>query len=107
MQPYVRKVELLRIARIGIDPGVVPGALADLVIVIDPRPLVAAIIAAIEPAALRFDDRPHPARLRRGSRDADLAEQALGQSFGQLLPGVAAVERAPQPAALAAAHQLP
>src|SRR5262249_44180981 len=92
---------------IGIDPRVVPGPLADLVLVVDVRELAAVVLAAEESAVLRLDGREHEPRLRRGGRHAHLAPRALGQALGQLLPGVAAVGRLPETAPRPARDELP
>ena len=109
----VGQVNDVRVLRIGVDPGVVPGALADLVLVVDVRPLLAAVVADVEAALLlRFQKRINAPRPRGRSGHADLPQKLVGKSFGvffvgQLLPGIAAIGRLVEPASRAAAHDLP
>src|SRR5207249_776622 len=95
VEPQVRQVDAVGVLGIGGDPGVVPGPLADVMIVVDPGPRVAAILAAVEPALLRLDDRVHAPRACARAGHADAAERPLGHALLKLLPGVAAIERAP------------
>src|SRR4029077_9264126 len=103
---------------IQIDPGVVPGALPDLVLVVDVCPLLAAVVAAVEaPLLLRFEEGKDPIGPGGGDRHADLAQQLVREPFGallarallarQLFPGLAAVGRFPETASRTAADQFP
>ncbi len=103
----VREINGVGVPRIGSDPRVVPGALADLVIVVDLRELAAVVLAAEEAAVLRLDEREHASGPGRGDRHADLAPRALGQPLGQLLPRVAAVGRLPEAAPRSARDEVP
>src|SRR5207249_7885726 len=56
-QARVGDVDLVGIPGVGPNVGEIPGALAETMIVVDQRPVGAAIVAAIETAFLRFDQR--------------------------------------------------
>src|SRR4030095_6070858 len=84
----------------------------DLAVVGRPRvrvrllaPGLAAVVRAVDAALLGvLDQRVEDARVARVHGDADAADVALlGQAGGELLPGGAAVDALPQPAAGAAA----
>src|SRR2546429_3284799 len=71
--------------------------------VIDQGPVGATVIAAVEPAFLRFDQRVNDIRIGAGDGHADAAERALGHAVAfDALPGGAVVVRTVE-AVLAAA----
>ena len=104
----VQHVDRIRIVRIGEHVHVVPGSGAQNALFVDLLPAVAAIVGSIQPTVitLGLDDRPYAARLRRRRGNADLAH-AVGEPICQLFPGLTAIRRAPDAAALAAGAQLP
>src|SRR5205807_6158417 len=72
-------------------------------IVVDQRPVGAAIVAAVKAAYLRFDQRVDDIGIRAGNGDTDAAERALGHAVAfDALPGGAVVVRTVE-AVLAAA----
>ncbi len=95
------------VRRVGVDPGVVPGALAELVLVVDVRPGGAVVVADEQAAARGLDHGVDEARLGPRGGHAHAAPDALGQPLGELRPGVAAVGGAPQRAAGPAGDELP
>ncbi len=107
VQLDVREVDGVGLPRIGVDPAVVPGALAQRVRRAHPQPLLAAVVAAEETAVRGLHDRPHPVSPRRGHRHPDAADDPLGQPAGELPPAVAAVGRFVEPARRAAALDAP
>src|SRR5690348_8983973 len=89
-------------------PILVPGALAEAVIVGHQLPGVAAIIGAVDAALLGLDDGPHAIRISAGNGYADSSQWPVGQSVaGQLFPGITAVAGAVEGAARAARLQAP
>src|SRR5206468_2529057 len=98
----VRRVLILRI---GVDPRVVPGALAQIGGVARLRPRIAAVARTKHAALFRLDDRVDVLRIRRTNADADDAERPLRHALvaRQLFPRVAAVGRLPQRRPFAAA----
>ncbi len=78
--------------RIGKNMRVVPGALSEAVIRIDPRPTSAAIIGAENSTLLRFDGRIDTAAVRARDGNADAAQRTGGKTVAfDLLPGDSAV----------------
>src|SRR5207245_3404895 len=74
--------------------GEIPGALAETVIVVDQRPIGAAVVAAVEAALLGFDERVNDIGIGAGNRNADAAERALGDTVAfDALPGRSVVVR--------------
>ena len=96
--PHVENVDGLGVSRVGEDVRVVPGALPEVAVVVDQAESVASVVGAEQPAILGLDQGPDPARPGRRNGHADAALDAVGQSLGQFLPGVAAVHRAVEPA---------
>ena len=72
--------------------GEIPGALAEAVIVVDQRPVCAAVIAAVEAAFFRFDQSVDDIRIRAGNADTDSSERAFGHAVAfDAFPGGAIV----------------
>src|SRR6185369_13241657 len=98
----------VRVARIDRQRGVIPGALSKHVVAARSLPVLTAIVRSEEPPAVSLDQRVYAATIRRGNGHAHLAPDATWQPLiGELLPSVAAVAGDVEPAAGAAAHQLP
>src|SRR5713226_6752342 len=86
----------------------IPGALTEAMIVVDARPVLAAVVGTEQAAIERFDKRVYAVAVAPRDRNADAPEQALGQPVAfDALPRCAAVGRAKQPAARTAARQTP
>ena len=87
----------VRVLRIGVGVHVVPRPAAQIGVVAQALPRVAIVIRAKHGAVFGFDQRPHAAGLRRRRGDANSAEQPRRQTLvaGQLRPGVAPVQAAP------------
>src|SRR5207249_1539850 len=78
----VGQVDRVGVLRVGVDPRVVPRALADLVLVVDVGPLLAVVLAAEEAAVLRLDEGEYaPGQGRRGGH-ADLSPDPFRQPLG-------------------------
>ena len=73
----VQDVDRVGALRVGDDVRVVPGPLAELVLVVDARPLLAAVVRPEEAPLLRLDDRADAVRPRGRDRDADLPDDRL------------------------------
>jgi hypothetical protein len=103
----VDDVDRLLVPGIGIDAGVVPGALAQLPVLVGLLPGLAAIARAEDAAVLGLDVGVDVLRVARRDRDSHNPHRALGQAGvpGQLGPGVAAVGALPQAGAGAATLQ--
>src|SRR5260370_1319280 len=87
-------VNLIGILGVGPNVGEIPGALTEAVIVVDERPVGAAVIAAVEAALFRFDERVNDFGLGAGNRNADAAERTFGDAVAfDALPGCAVVAR--------------
>src|SRR5882672_7502530 len=107
-QAGVGDVDLVRILGVGPNVGEIPGALAKTVIVIDQGPVGATVIAAVEAAFLRFDERVDDIRIGAGSGHADAAEWALGHAVAfDALPGGTVVVRTVQAVLVTAAVERP
>src|SRR5689334_10977438 len=86
----------------------IPGALTEAVIVVDERPLRAAVVAAVQPALFGFDEGVNDVRIRTRNRHADAAQRAFGEAFAfQTLPGRAVVGGAVEAVFCAAAIERP
>src|SRR5579862_6810644 len=71
-------------------------------------PGVAAIVGAINPALVGFDDSPNAIWICAGDGDADTAENAFGQPVAfEFFPGCAAIDGAVETATWAAAIETP
>src|SRR5881296_1196125 len=108
IQPRVQHVDGLGILGIGVDVGVVPGALPEIALLVGAPPRLAAVVGAEHAARVGLDDRPH-AIMIGGHGDADLPDHAFGQAFiaGDLFPRVAAVGGLEEPGAGPAARHVP
>jgi len=77
-------------------------------IVVDHGPVRAAIIAAVEAAFLRFDQRVNDIRIGAGNGHADAAERTLGHAVAfDALPGGAVVVRTVEAVLVAATVERP
>src|SRR6266700_2455203 len=77
-------------------------------IVVDQGPVGAAVIAAVEAAFLRFDERVNNIRVGAGNRHANAAERALGHAIAfDALPGSAIVGRTVEAVLVAATVERP
>src|SRR5687768_8028021 len=87
--------------------GVVPRPLAEAAVIVNQRPLLSAIVRAIQTTFLRFDQSPHAVRIRRDCY-SNTSHNPAGQSIAfHPLPRAAAVARAINAAARAAALHPP
>ncbi len=87
---------------------VIPGALAEAVVVGEDVPGFAAVVGAEDAALLGFDDGPDAIGIGAGDGDADAAENGFGQAVAfEFLPGGAAIGGAIEAAAGAAAVEAP
>ena len=103
-------VDRVGVPRVGGEVDVVPGAGDQVLLVGDFLPVVAVVVGAVEAALLGvLDQGPDAAGPGRRGGDADLAQGAGGQvgAAADVLPGLAAVDAAPEAAAGAAAADLP
>src|SRR5262249_12629307 len=74
--------------RISEDMGEVPGPLRDALVVIDASPGISAIVGAVKPSVLSFDQRIHPVGVGTGDRNRDPSEDSGGEAFPfKPLPG--------------------
>src|SRR5262249_31065744 len=105
----VEHVHRVPIERIRHDVAVVPGPEPKVAVLVEPLPGRAAVIRPKEPAGFGLDDRPHALGARWRHDDADLALEAGRQAgiVAQILPGVAAVRRSPEPASGPTAREAP
>src|SRR5690349_22440508 len=89
--------------------GVIPGALAKDVLIVDAGPIPAGVVGAEDAAVGSFHDGPDAFRIGRGDGDADASQNAARQAGAarDVGPGVAAVGRLPQSAAGSAAVEMP
>src|SRR5256885_15230572 len=77
---------------VGKNVGVIPGALAEAVIVGEQLPVFAAIVGAVDAAFFRFDDSPDAIGIGSGNGDADASFDAFGKAvLFDFFPGAAAV----------------
>src|SRR5437879_7063875 len=77
-------------------------------IVVDQRPVGAAIVAAVKAAYLRFDQRVDDIGIRAGHGDTDAAERALGHAVAfDALPGGAVAVRTAEALLVAATVERP
>ena len=79
--------------RVGVDLGVVPGALAQGAVTVDPLPCDPRIAGPVDPARVGLDEGEDALRIQRRDSHGDVAEDAGGQAgaAGDVLPAVAAV----------------
>ena len=106
--PGVERVDRVGLPGIGEDVAEVPGALAEPLVAVDPRPGRAGVVAAVQPALGGLDRGVDPRRVGRRYRDADPAVDPGRQpAAGQPLPGRATVDRLVQPRAGPARRQVP
>src|SRR4029077_820075 len=107
-QASVGDVNLVGVLGVGPDVGKIPGALTEAVIVVDERPIGAAIIAAVEDAFLGFDQRINDIGIGAGNGAADFSERAFGEAVAfKALPGSAVVARTEEAVLGAAAVERP
>ncbi len=94
VEASIGDVNLIGILGVGPNVGEIPGALTEAVIVVDERPVRAAIVAAVEAALFRFDERVNDVGLGAGNRNADAAERTFGDAVAfDALPGGSVVAR--------------
>ena len=104
----VRDVDSVYIFRVGPDMGEIPGALAEAVVIANERPVLAAVVRAIESALFCFDERIDDIRIGAGNGHADASERALGNAIAfDALPGGAVVVRTVEAVLGAAAIERP
>src|SRR5262249_7872606 len=94
----VGDVDGLLVPGVGDDPGVVPGALAEVALAARLLPGLAAVLRAEDATVLGLDQGVEVLGIGGGNRDADDPERPLGHArlARQLVPGVAAVGRLPE-----------
>ena len=104
----VERVDCVGVLRVGEDVAVIPGALAQDVLVVDLGPGAAAVVGAEDAAIGGFHQRPDAVRIGRRNGDADASEHAARQagSARNVGPGIAAVGRFEEAAAGAAAIEM-
>src|SRR6185436_12209380 len=105
----VDDVDAVFVLRIGVDPRVVPGALAEIAALVGLLPGVAAVARAEDAALIGLDDGVDVVRIARRDGDAADAERPLRHPLvaRDFLPAVAAVGRLPDAGAVAAALESP
>src|SRR5438270_7885425 len=104
----VEAVKTVGIFGIGEDVGVIPGALAKVIVIVDELPLLAAIVRAVEAAFLGFNLRPDAIRIGRRNSDADLSQNPGRKTVAlEMFPSRAAITGAIEPAARAATDCAP
>ncbi len=83
----------IRVLRVGREVGVVPGALAEVAVLVEALPGLAAVVGAEDAPLLVLDQGPNAVGLGGGDGDADLALDPLGHAglVGKVGPGFAAV----------------
>src|SRR5712691_10135081 len=96
-----------RVARVGDDVVVVPGARPQVALLGLSLPGVTTVVGSKDGAIFGLDDGVQPIDLGTRSTDADLAQRAFGQAFvaRDLGPGIARVDGLEQTAVRAAAGQ--
>ncbi len=104
----VEAPDRVRVLGIGAEVGVVPGALAEVALLVQALPGLAAVVGAEDAALLVLHDRPDAAGLGGGGGDPDLALDPLRHPglVRKVGPGVTAVGGSPEARAGAAAAQL-
>ena len=109
VEDHVGRVHGVGVLGVGGELHVVPGAHAQLVVVVDPRPRRAAVVGAVHPARIGLDERPHSGRFRRRDGEPDVAQQPARQAgvARQLGPVRAAVGGLEDPAPYAPRDELP
>ena len=107
-EPGVQDIESVGRARVRVDLAEIPGTLTKTEVVIDLRPVIAAVVGLKDAAFLRLDDRVNAIGIGARNGHADAPENALRQTVSlQMLPGVAAIGRAIKPAPFTAAGEKP
>src|SRR4029453_16543535 len=94
---------------IRVDARVVPGALAQVALVVRLRPRLAGIVRTKDTTVFSLDDCPQAIRIRRRDGDAHDANHSFRKPgvSGDFRPGVAAVRRFENSTARAAALECP
>src|SRR6266566_4209142 len=92
IHPRVQHVDRLGILRIGVNVRVVPGALAEIALLVRAAPRIAAVVGSEDASRVRLHDSPY-AVVVGGHSNTDLPDGPLGESLvaRDLLPRVAAV----------------
>ena len=102
---HVHGVHVLRVRKNVME---IPGALRKAMIRIDQLPALAGILAAVDAALFRFDNRVNAVAIRAGNRNANAPKNSARQPLTiQPLPGGAIVAGFIQPAPRPAAGQAP
>ena len=107
VETRVQEIHRVRILRIGKQVCVVPGALAQIIVLVDAHPGVAAIVGSKHAALFGLDQGVDALRIRRRNADPNAADDALRHAGGacQILPRLTAIRRFQQAAAGPAALQ--
>src|SRR4029434_1955996 len=76
----VQDIESVSRARVRVDFAKIPGALPETQIVVDLRPVIAAVFGPKDAAFLRLDDRVDAIRIGARNGHVDAPENAFGQA---------------------------
>ena len=105
----VQAVHGVLVRGVGVDMNVVPGALPQVRVPVDAPEGIASVVGAVYPAlvSLGLEEDEDPVRIRGRDGDARPADDALGKTALDLLPGIAGVGAAIDAVVLAPRHQGP
>ena len=105
-QASVKHIDRVDRLGIGKDVGEIPCALAITLIVVNPCPVLASVVRAIQAALLRFDERIYAVGITPGDAHSNASQYSVRQAFSlQTLPGGAAIDGFVQTAARSATVQ--
>ena len=108
VHPHVQDVHHVRVLRVREHVDVVPGPLDEVAVSVDERPVISAVVGAVQPSLLRLDQCIDPAPVAPGHRHADSSQDSTRQSVAlQALPCASPVGGFIQPAAGPAIRQSP
>ena len=102
---YIQHINDFCILWIGINAGVVPGALPHVPVAVEFGPGFSTVVGTQHAALFRFDNGPYPFRIGRRHRNPDDAQRPFWYPFigRKVGPGIAAVCTFPDGRAFAAA----
>src|SRR5438552_2988832 len=76
MKADVKHVDIVQVLRIGVDVRVIPGALGKTVLLVDPRPVLAAVFGMKNTSFGRFDQSPDALGIHERHGDPDAPDTA-------------------------------
>jgi hypothetical protein len=93
LELHIRRIHHVSVLGVGVDLGVVPGALTQLAFIVHAGPRGARVVGSVHATLIGFNKRVHAARVGAAHGDTDVAPQTSGEpgvlrDFG---PGIAAV----------------